>query len=273
EDSALKKQRPGHGNDFFRALVLGAATSESSEVASSSSSAVPARSEDPPTAEADADAAATPTGDSATEAASCTAPVVTGADEVQPAPKKKKGQIGAAKKQEERAANEESQLSLEACTKVCVANLAGWLDKSRIWSHFRKASGEVENVYLLRDWWTGASRGVAFVTLKDREDVKAALQLDGTDFGGNVIRVNVAVDKNATPTATPTGASGAAETGAAGAGQPESAVKGKSASSRGQGGGKGFGGGGSWGEEDSGGAGGGDGDWSAASTGYSRGKG
>lgn len=80
------------------------------------------------------------------------------------------------------------------CLKICAANLPWWFDKARIERHFRRM-GEVAHVWLLYDKW-GESRGVAFITFSDKASVKAALQCDGTNIGGNVVRVNLALDKN-----------------------------------------------------------------------------
>eukprot|EP00439_Symbiodinium_sp_Y106_P085917 s2122_g30.t1 len=79
------------------------------------------------------------------------------------------------------------------CLKICAANLPWWFDKARIERHFRRM-GEVAHVWLLYDKW-GESRGVAFITFSDKASVKAALQCDGTNIGGNVVRVNLALDK------------------------------------------------------------------------------
>ena len=80
------------------------------------------------------------------------------------------------------------------CLKICAANLPWWFDKAKIERHFRRKGG-VAHVWLLYDKW-GESRGVAFITFSDKASVKAALECDGTNVGGNVIRVNLAVDKN-----------------------------------------------------------------------------
>ncbi|CAE7702194.1 unnamed protein product [Symbiodinium sp. CCMP2592] len=79
------------------------------------------------------------------------------------------------------------------CLKICAANLPWWFDKARIERHFRRM-GDVAHVWLLYDKW-GESRGVAFITFSDKASVKAALQCDGTSIGGNVVRVNLALDK------------------------------------------------------------------------------
>ena len=80
------------------------------------------------------------------------------------------------------------------CLKVCAANLPWWFDKTKIWQHFR-SMGEVVHIWQLYNKW-GESQGVAFITFSDKASVKAALQCDGTSVEGNVIRVNLALDKN-----------------------------------------------------------------------------
>lgn len=100
-----------------------------------------------------------------------------------------KGSGKAAEPTEEEVAN---------CRKVCAASLPLWVEKAHIWKHFSKC-GEIEGVFLLRDQWTWESRGVAFITFYERSSVAAALALDKTDFGGQKIRVNLAIDKQAPP--------------------------------------------------------------------------
>lgn len=50
-------------------------------------------------------------------------------------------------------------------------------------------------MFLLRDRFTGHSRGVAFITFDSQLAVEAALRLDGTEYGGKKLRINLAVDK------------------------------------------------------------------------------
>lgn len=78
--------------------------------------------------------------------------------------------------------------------KVC-ARLPTTLDKPAIWKLFEDRCGAVTDVHLLRDWYTWAFRGVGFITFKEAQGLQAALNLDGTDLGGQKIRVNLAVDK------------------------------------------------------------------------------
>ncbi len=54
------------------------------------------------------------------------------------------------------------------------------------------AYGEVESVALPMDRDTGRKRGFGFVEMSDSDSKKAIDALDGTDFGGRMLRVNEA---------------------------------------------------------------------------------
>ena len=62
-------------------------------------------------------------------------------------------------------------------------------------------SGEnrtVRSVKMITDKDTGRSRGFAFVDLDDEEEAKAAIaELNGKDFGGRPLKVNVAEEREA----------------------------------------------------------------------------
>jgi len=83
-----------------------------------------------------------------------------------------------------------------SCLKVCVGNLHWELDKDAIRRHFEKC-GRVTDVYVLVDWYTQYSRGIAFVTFVEALGVKAALALNGTEVKGQNIRINLALDRPA----------------------------------------------------------------------------
>merc|ERR1712039_47504 len=55
----------------------------------------------------------------------------------------------------------------------------------------------VDDVHVLMDWYTGYSRGIAFITFADRSGVQAALALDGQALKGQNLRVNLALDRPA----------------------------------------------------------------------------
>lgn len=59
-------------------------------------------------------------------------------------------------------------------------------------------SRTVRSVKLISDKDTGRSRGFAFVDLDDEEEAKAAIaELNGKDFGGRPLKVNVAEEREA----------------------------------------------------------------------------
>ncbi len=59
--------------------------------------------------------------------------------------------------------------------------------------------GDVASVSLINDRETGRSRGFGFVEMAPEAATKAIGALDGTDFGGNTLRVNEARDRGARP--------------------------------------------------------------------------
>mmetsp|Transcript_129357 Transcript_129357/g.314273 ORF Transcript_129357/g.314273 Transcript_129357/m.314273 type:complete len:534 (+) Transcript_129357:74-1675(+) len=132
-----------------------------------------------------------------------------------------------------------------ACVKVCVANLPTSMGKGHIWKLFEDC-GEIEDVFLLKDWWTGASRGVCFITFSDAKASHLALQRDGEDHLGQALRVNLALDRQKGKgsdkgSGGPKGwgkAAGRGEGGDKGSGSPKGWGK---VAGRGEGGGKGKG--------------------------------
>ena len=59
--------------------------------------------------------------------------------------------------------------------------------------------GAVSSVSLVSDRETGRSRGFGFVEMDPEAAAKAIDALDGTDFGGQILRVNEARDRGARP--------------------------------------------------------------------------
>ena len=57
--------------------------------------------------------------------------------------------------------------------------------------------GTVGSVSLVNDRETGRSRGFGFVEMEPEAAFKAIEALDGTDFGGQTLRVNEARDRGA----------------------------------------------------------------------------
>lgn len=57
--------------------------------------------------------------------------------------------------------------------------------------------GPVADAFVVTDRDTGASRGFGFVTMEDRKDAARAIEeLDGTDFDGRRLAVNVATERS-----------------------------------------------------------------------------
>ena len=56
--------------------------------------------------------------------------------------------------------------------------------------------GPIESVVIIKDHETGRSKGFGFVEYQTKEDADKALELNGTDFEGQTLRVNIARPKN-----------------------------------------------------------------------------
>ncbi|CAK0910884.1 unnamed protein product [Prorocentrum cordatum] len=69
------------------------------------------------------------------------------------------------------------------------------MDKDAVYEHFRPC-GQIDALFLLRDWWTQASKGICFITFADQGGVEAALKHDGTELEGQKLRVNLAADRD-----------------------------------------------------------------------------
>jgi len=120
------------------------------------------------------------------------------------------------------------------CFKVCAARLPQDMDKPAIWRHFQKC-GTIHDVHLIFDWYTWASRGVSFITFEDSAGVQAALELDGSEISGHKIRVNLAVDKDAS-----TGKGAASEGKGKGKGKGKGYTPSGKGASKGKGKGRGY---------------------------------
>ncbi len=55
--------------------------------------------------------------------------------------------------------------------------------------------GELESVNLIIDRDTGRAKGFGFVEFKSQSDAEKALELDGKDFEGRTLKVNMARPK------------------------------------------------------------------------------
>lgn len=65
--------------------------------------------------------------------------------------------------------------------------------------------GTVTSVVLIKDRETGKQKGFGFVEFSTEEAAQNALQLDGTEFGGRMMKVSIARDK---PAGAPAGNGG-----------------------------------------------------------------
>lgn len=78
---------------------------------------------------------------------------------------------------------------------IYVGNLTYEVEESAIKELFAP-HGNVSGVKLLTDRETGRSRGIAFVTMDDFKEAKAAIKaLDGEEFSGRPIKVNQARER------------------------------------------------------------------------------
>ena len=60
-----------------------------------------------------------------------------------------------------------------------------------------EAYGEVNSVNIIKDRFSGRSKGFAFVEMAAEDEAKAAIEaINGTKLGGREIKVNVAKPKN-----------------------------------------------------------------------------
>lgn len=64
---------------------------------------------------------------------------------------------------------------------------------SNLFSQF----GTVTSVVLIKDRETGKAKGFGFVEFATEDSANAALQLDGSEFGGRALKISIARDKPA----------------------------------------------------------------------------
>lgn len=55
--------------------------------------------------------------------------------------------------------------------------------------------GVITDIALIKDRETGRQKGFGFVTYESAQSANDALQMDGKDFGGRPLKVNIAKDK------------------------------------------------------------------------------
>ncbi|MCK4869869.1 MAG: RNA-binding protein [Gammaproteobacteria bacterium] len=80
--------------------------------------------------------------------------------------------------------------------KLYVGNLPYSVTEEGIESLFSQY-GEVESVILIKDRDTGRAKGFGFVEFVSQADAEKAIELDGRDFEGRNLKVNMAKPKEA----------------------------------------------------------------------------
>jgi len=57
--------------------------------------------------------------------------------------------------------------------------------------------GKLKSVNIIKDKYTGQAKGFGFVEFENQADAQRALELDGKDFNGRTLKVNMAKPKEA----------------------------------------------------------------------------
>lgn len=75
---------------------------------------------------------------------------------------------------------------------IYVGNLPYSAEESALEAAFAEF-GNVENVKIIRDFETGRSKGFGFVTMNEKEEAEEAIEaMNGADFEGRPLKVNMA---------------------------------------------------------------------------------
>lgn len=88
----------------------------------------------------------------------------------------------------------ESQETIVMQNQLFIGNLAFSTTKEELEAAF-SVYGQIVEVKIPTDWYTGRVRGFAFVTFETSQAAEKALALDGKEINGRPIRVNVAQEK------------------------------------------------------------------------------
>jgi heterogeneous nuclear ribonucleoprotein A1/A3 len=78
--------------------------------------------------------------------------------------------------------------------KLFVGGLPFNVDEERLRTRF-EAYGEIEDLNLVKDRFSGQSRGFAFITFATQHAAETALAENGKDIDGRALKVNIAQDK------------------------------------------------------------------------------
>jgi cold-inducible RNA-binding protein len=80
-------------------------------------------------------------------------------------------------------------------TKIYVGNLSYETNENDLETLFNEF-GDINSVKLIKDFETGRSKGFAFIEFANAAQAQAALKLDGEEFKGRRIKVNIAREKS-----------------------------------------------------------------------------
>ena len=82
---------------------------------------------------------------------------------------------------------------------IYIGNLPYESDEQSVRDAFAE-HGNIDNVKIVIDQYTGRSKGFGFVTMSDWKEAQAAISaLDGTSMGGRTIKVNQARQREQKP--------------------------------------------------------------------------
>ncbi len=82
-------------------------------------------------------------------------------------------------------------------SKIFVGNLNFNLEESVLETFIKEAGVAVQNVNIIRDAYSGRSRGFGFVELEETQDVDEAIStLNGKDLDGRALRVDRAHERD-----------------------------------------------------------------------------
>ena len=78
--------------------------------------------------------------------------------------------------------------------KLYVGNLPYTVEEAQLRDLFGEY-GEIQDLALIMDRDTGRPKGFAFITFATQQAAETALKLNGQDFGGRPLRVNMAEER------------------------------------------------------------------------------
>lgn len=79
--------------------------------------------------------------------------------------------------------------------RLYIGNLSYKVDEQQLREHFEKECGPVTDVKIVTDRDTGQPRGFGFVEFGSPSDGQKALEMNGSEFAGRTLRINVAEAK------------------------------------------------------------------------------